>query len=246
MPDCLPPASRPDDRFPLWAEEPPVPPEGSLVPGSRFHEEQWVMAAGMLARGASFQQVARAMGCSRTTLWRAYYGSQAFRHRVWWERQALNRESDLRLASLRALVTEQVERLVSAVDPSTVRWLAERLGLFKDFDSQPGMERRESAPAAAPSGKSPDLPPADPQPAPPAASAGLADAAGPFDDDSVPGALRERTPPDPKAVAAILARPEAEGQKGVYPWTYNPDDPFPNLGSALERQGGQGAFTRRR
>ncbi|MCM8733369.1 hypothetical protein M5E06_04065 [Azospirillum sp. A1-3] len=26
------------------------------------------MAAGILARGASFQQVARAMGCSRTTL----------------------------------------------------------------------------------------------------------------------------------------------------------------------------------
>ncbi|CAO3437222.1 hypothetical protein [Azospirillum doebereinerae] len=33
--------------LPRWAEEPPVPPEGSLVPGSRFAEEQWVMAAGM-------------------------------------------------------------------------------------------------------------------------------------------------------------------------------------------------------
>jgi hypothetical protein len=242
MPDCLPPASHPADRFPLWAEEPPVPPEGSLVPGSRFHEEQWIMAAGMLARGASFMQVARAMGCSRTTLWRAYYGSQAFRHRVWWERQALNRESDLRLASLRALVTEQVERLVSSGDPSTVRWLAERLGLFKDYDSKPGMERRESAPAAT----APDIPPAGPRPAPPAAPADPADAAEPFDDDSVPGAIRERTPPNPAAIAAILARPESEGPKGVYPWTYNPDDAFPNLGSALERQGGQGAFTRRR
>ena len=167
MPDCLPPTSRPADSFPLWAEEPPVPPEGSLVPGSRFHEEQWIMAAGMLARGASFMQVARAMGCSRTTLWRAYYGSKAFRHRVWWERQALNRESDLRLASLRAQVTEQIERLVSAGDPSTVRWLAERLGLFKDFDAQPGkdgrgIDARENTPAVAPSTKSPDLPPADP------------------------------------------------------------------------------------
>ncbi|MFS2009900.1 hypothetical protein ACCD06_08520 [Azospirillum sp. CT11-132] len=246
MPDCLPPASHPADRFPLWAEEPPVPPEGSLVPGSRFHEEQWIMAAGMLARGASFMQVARAMGCSRTTLWRAYYGSKAFRHRVWWERQALNRESDLRLASLRAQVTEQIERLVSAGDPSTVRWLAERLGLFKEFDAQPGKDGRENTPAAAPSTKSPDLPPADPQPAPPAASADLADPAEPFDDDSVPGALRERTPPNSAEVAAILARPEAEGPKGVYPWTYNPDDAFPNLGSALERRGGQGAFTRRR
>ena len=155
MPDCLNPAetvtstSHPADSLPRWAEEPPVPPEGSLVPGSRFHEEQWVMAAGMLARGASFQQVARAMGCSRTTLWRAYYGSQAFRYRVWWERQALNRESDLRLASLRALVTEQIERLVSSGDPSTVRWLAERLGLFRDFDG-PQPRRPRAEPAGAP------------------------------------------------------------------------------------------------
>ena len=118
------------DHFPLWAEEPPVPAEGSLVPGSQFHEEQWIMAAGMLARGSSFLSVARAMGCSRTTLWRAYYGSKDFRHRVWWERQALNREAELRLSSLRALVAEQIERLVSAGDPSTVRWLADRLGLL--------------------------------------------------------------------------------------------------------------------
>ncbi|MBP2303970.1 hypothetical protein GBZ48_03465 [Azospirillum melinis] len=218
MPDCLSPANHPADHFPRWAEEPPVPPEGSLVPGSRFHEEQWVMAAGMLARGASFQQVARAMGCSRTTLWRAYYGSQAFRHRVWWERQALNRESELRLGSLRALVTEQIERLVSSGDPSTVRWLAERLGLFKDFDDL------AASPAAAE--------PAAPLPG--------------LDDDSIPGAIREHTPPDPKVIAAIIARPEAEGPKGVYPWTVNPDDPYPNLGSALERQGGEGAFPRRR
>ncbi|MBY6263204.1 hypothetical protein EI613_14960 [Azospirillum sp. 412522] len=40
-----------NDHFPLWAEEPPVPSEGSLVPGSQFHEEQWIMAAGMLALG---------------------------------------------------------------------------------------------------------------------------------------------------------------------------------------------------
>ncbi|SMF84667.1 hypothetical protein SAMN02982917_5827 [Azospirillum oryzae] len=127
-----------DDHFPLWAEEPPVPSEGSLVPGSQFHEEQWVMAAGMLARGSSFLYVARAMGCSRTTLWRAYYGSKDFRHRVWWERQALNREADLRLSSLRSLVVEQIERLVSSGDPSTVRWLADRLGILDGLAAQPG------------------------------------------------------------------------------------------------------------
>ncbi|XKH36541.1 hypothetical protein ACIU1J_14115 [Azospirillum doebereinerae] len=43
--------------------------------------------------------------------------------------------------------------------------------------------------------------------------------------------------PDPSAIAAILARPEAEGPKGAYPWTFNPDDPYPSLGSAEERRG---------
>ncbi|BAI72329.1 hypothetical protein AZL_016910 [Azospirillum sp. B510] len=283
--DCLPPnkaaANAPDNAanaaaagLPWWAEDPPVPADGSLVPGSRFHEEQWVMAAGMLARGASFQQVARAMGCSRTTLWRAYYGSPAFTHRVWWERQALNRESELRLASLRALATEQIERLVSAGDPSTVRWVADRLGLFKGLDSQPAETVRPAAAGwdAAPPDTMPSqtMPPASPAPDPmreagadpepaihpaadPAAdcadapiahfAAGLA--AADLDDDSVPGALRERTPPDPHEVAAVLARPEAEGPKGVYPWTLNPDDRFPNLGSARERRGGAAAFPRR-
>ena len=212
-----------DDRFPCWAEEPPVPAEGSLVPGSQFHEEQWIMAAGMLARDNSFLQVARAMGCSRTTLWRAYYGSKDFRLRVWWEREALNREAELRLSSLRALVAEQIERLVSAGDPSTVRWLAERLGLFAGLDT--------AKQQAAQQQPRPEDPPAVPVPE--------------LDDD-VPGALRERTPPDPAMVAAILARPEAEGPKGVFPWTANQYEHYPNLNPGPVSRRGAGAFSWRR
>ncbi len=315
MPDCLNHTTPATDRFPAWAEEPPVV-KGSLVPDSRFHEELWVMAAGMLARGASFQQVARAMGCSRTTLWRAYYGSEALRVRVWWERQSLNREAELRLGSLRALAVEQLERLVSVGDPATVRWVADRLGLFAEPRAATGTapataattsppraptaaasaestppasdpsitEPTESAPTestltestptgAAPteSTATPSTPPesapdlcarpaaASPAPASPAPASANAPhspdsarlvasiaATGPIpDDDCDPGALRERFPPDPEAIAALLARPEAEGPKGVYPWTLNPDDRFPNLGSAVERRGGRGAWLRR-
>ncbi|MBY6264845.1 hypothetical protein EI613_23415 [Azospirillum sp. 412522] len=221
-----------NDHFPLWAEEPPKPSEGSLVPGSQFHEEQWIMAAGMLARGTSFLHVSRSMGCSRTTLWRAYYGSKDFRHRVWWERQALNREAELRLSSLRILVAEQIERLVSAGDPATVRWLAERLGLFAGLDLP--ANRRQASQPDDPSAPRPAPRPEDP----PAVTV-------PELDDDLPGALRERTPPDPRAVAAILDRPEAAGPKGVFPWTANPDDPYPSLGSAQERRGAKVAFRRR-
>ncbi|CAO3419890.1 hypothetical protein [Azospirillum endophyticum] len=221
-----------NDHFPRWAEEPPVPAEGSLVPGSQFHEEQWIMAAGMLAHGSSFLHVSRAMGCSRTTLWRAYYSSKDFRHRVWWERQALNREAELRLPSLRILVAEQIERLVSAGDPATIRWLADRIGLFNGLDL-PTATRREAPPpddrpAAKPTPK-PDDPPA---------------VTVPELDDDVPGALRERTPPDPRAVAAILNRPEAEGPKGVYPWTVNPDESYPGLAAEPQGRRGTAAFRR--
>ncbi|MGF7173913.1 hypothetical protein [Azospirillum doebereinerae] len=230
----------PAAALPRWAEEPPVPPEGSLVPGSRFAEEQWVMAAGMLARGSSFLHVARALGCSRTTLWRAYYGSQALRVRVWWERQALNREAELRLSSLRDLVAQQVERLVSAGDPATVRWAADRLGLFAAPDAglhaQPGPDAGHPPPEpTAQPAEAVIAPPSAPPPSMPPPSMPPLTAFD--DDDAVPGAFREQTRPNPAIVAAILAQPEADGPKGVYPWTLNPDDAYPSLGSAEERRG---------
>ena len=187
------------DRFPCWAEEPPVPAEGSLVPGSQFHEEQWIMAAGMLARGNSFLQVSRAMGCSRTTLWRAYYGSKDFRHRVWWERQALNREAELRLSSLRVLVAEQIERLVTSGDPATVRWLAERLGLFAGLDAPAG--KHAPAPAAKPAPK-PEEPPAVTVSEP---------------DDDLPGAPDERIPSNPAPVNRRAAAPVSGRRQMEHP-----------------------------
>ncbi|SMF22666.1 hypothetical protein SAMN02982917_1083 [Azospirillum oryzae] len=229
----LDPRSFTNDHFPRWAEEPPTPSEGSLVPGSQFHEEQWIMAAGMLARGNSFLQVSRAMGCSRTTLWRAYYGSKDFRHRVWWERQALNREAELRLSSLRALVAEQIERLVSAGDPSTVRWLAERLGLFAGLDAN----RDANRDAAATESRAPK--PAPSPEDPPAVTV-------PELDDDLPGELRERMSPDPAMVAAVLAQPEAEGPKGVFPWTLNQYEHYPNLNPGPVPRRGAGAFSDRR
>ncbi|MGF7175614.1 hypothetical protein [Azospirillum doebereinerae] len=300
--------SIPAPNFPRWAEEPPVPPDGSLVPGSRFAEEQWVMAAGMLARGSSFLHVARALGCSRTTLWRAYYGSQPLRVRVWWERQALNREAELRLSSLRDLVAQQVERLVAMGDPATVRWAADRLGLFGApsgaFQSQPETGIGHLSPSPAPgegmeptaagrtgaegdrsaecgreacerprgpprsggkgeglsehgSSTTPDSPSPSPlRGSPPSPETGegfgaTGDCAAPAGtvfgppaaplfpafDDAVPGAFREPALPDPAIIAAILARPEADGPKGAYPWTFNPDDAYPSLGSAEERRG---------
>ncbi|MBY6266145.1 hypothetical protein EI613_30170 [Azospirillum sp. 412522] len=219
-----------NENFPRWAEEPPTPAEGALVPGSQFHEEQWIMAAGMLARGNSFLQVSRAMGCSRTTLWRAYYGSKDFRHRVWWERQALNREAELRLSSLRILVAEQIERLVTSGDPATVRWLAERLGLFAGLDARRDM----------PDARSPDARAQAPLPGdPPAVTV-------PELDDDVPGELRERMPPNPAMIAAVVAQPEAAGPKGVFPWTVNQHEEYPNLNPGPVSRRGAGAFSWRR
>ena len=58
--------------------------------------------------------------------------------------------------------------------------------------------------------------------------------------------MRERTPPDPAMVAAILARPEAEGPKGVFPWTANQYEHYPNLNPGPVSRRGAGAFSWRR
>ena len=77
-------------------------------------------------------QVARAMGCHRTTVWRAYYTSPAFRERIAWERLCLKREAQSRLKGLRHLVATQIEKAVANGDMKTTRWLADRLGMIPD------------------------------------------------------------------------------------------------------------------
>lgn len=271
--------------FPGHIEEEPVFPDHKerdctgfnepLVPGSRFHDEEWVMAAGMLARGASFMSVSRAMGCSRTTLWRAYHKSASFRERVWWERQQLNKEAGLRLGSVRAMAVEQLERLVSQGDPATVRWVCDRMGIFgpkmvgekasRPVASNPHSQTPfnpsptsvgEGEPEEGASREEPTFTPADV--AELNALSGdpnltLADWGDGYatlddvimDDDRVPGAMRERAPPSPAQMALIEALEEKWGRMGRFPWTVNPEVEFPSLGSKIERAGGGATFVRR-
>ncbi|MBP2294504.1 hypothetical protein [Azospirillum rugosum] len=126
-------------------DEPPEPPGGQLVPGSRFSDEQWARAAYMIAAGCPFIQVARTMGCSRSTLWRAYTPSPDFRHRIAWEKRHHEREARQAIRSLHKMVAVQIETAVSRGDMKTVRWAADRLGMMDryrlDDDDPMGMEK---------------------------------------------------------------------------------------------------------
>jgi len=122
-----------------------------LVPGSRFSDEQWERAAYMIASGCAMIQVAKNMGASRATIWRAYTTSKDFRIRIWWERQHLIREAKARVRSLRAMVATQLEHAVLKGDMTTVRWLADRLGMVgldatEPPDEDPAAFRGEFAP----------------------------------------------------------------------------------------------------
>jgi len=135
------------DRHPL--EEPPRPARGALVPGSRFSEVQWARAAYMLAAGCSMLQVARTMGCTRVTVWRAYHASPDFRVRITWERHHLEREARMRVRSLGRLVAVELERAVMRGDMTTVRWLANKLGVVRDLtkeEADPAAFREEFPP----------------------------------------------------------------------------------------------------
>ncbi|MBP2315246.1 helix-turn-helix domain-containing protein [Azospirillum soli] len=116
-------------NLPVELSEPPIPPNGQLVPGSRYSDADWAMAAHRLASGWPVLQVARAMGCHRNTIWRAYYVSRAFRERVEWERACLRREASARLRSLSHVVTAHIENAISKGDMHTIRWLAGQLKL---------------------------------------------------------------------------------------------------------------------
>jgi hypothetical protein len=126
------------DKIPNYSaihplSEPPMPEGGKLVPGSRFSEEQWERAAYMIAGGCPFIQVSKAVGMSRTTLWRAYHMAPDFRHRVFWERRNQTREAQARVRSLEYMVAIQLEKAVSRGEMKTVRWLADRLGVVARF-----------------------------------------------------------------------------------------------------------------
>lgn len=128
-------------------DEPPKPAGGRLVPGSRFSEEQWERAAYMIAAGCAMIQVAKTMGASRATIWRAYTTSAEFRERIWWERQHLLRESKARIRSLRNMVATQLEHAVNRGDMTTVRWLARQLGVVeRERDDEPTSFRGEFTP----------------------------------------------------------------------------------------------------
>ena len=126
-------------------DEPPEPPTGTLVPGSRFSDEQWARAAYMIAAGCPFIQVARTMGCSRSTLWRAYTLSPDFRHRIAWEKRHHQREAQQVIRSLHKMVAVQIETAVARGDMKTVRWAADRLGMMDRYRLDPndpaGMEK---------------------------------------------------------------------------------------------------------
>ncbi|PWC51613.1 hypothetical protein TSA6c_13775, partial [Azospirillum sp. TSA6c] len=67
-----------------------------------------------------------------------------------------------------------------------------------------------------------------------------------LDDDDIPGAIRERHPPSPAMIAAVVAQPEAAGPKGVFPYTLNQYEEYPNLNPGPVGRRGVGAFSWRR
>lgn len=141
------------DLHPL--EEPPRPARGALVPGSRFSEVQWARAAYMIAAGCSMMQVAKTMGCTRVTVWRAYNTSPDLRVRIAWERHHLQREARSRIRSLSHMVAMALDRAVMRDDMTTVRWLADRLGVVKDLAKDDPVGDGAD-PAAFPEGGAPD------------------------------------------------------------------------------------------
>ncbi|MBP2309580.1 hypothetical protein [Azospirillum melinis] len=122
-----------------------------------------------------------------------------------------------------------------------MRWLAERLGLIPGLGSArtASLDSREVGAEEGPAARPEDRPRAPRPEDPPAVTV-------PELDDDIPGALRERHPPSPAMVAAVVAQPEAEGPKGVFPWTVNQYEEYPNLNPGPVGRRAADAFSGRR
>lgn len=122
------PAAPPAPRA-VELEEPPLSPDGRLVPGSPYPDSDWAMAAHRMAAGWAVVQVARAMGCHRSTIWRAYHAAPAFRARVEWERSCQQREALHRVRALGAMAVARIEMALAQGDLATARWVIDRIAL---------------------------------------------------------------------------------------------------------------------
>ena len=109
--------------------EPVTPvPEHLSAPGRAGVD--WELACCMLASGTSMPEVARELGCSRTTLWRALKDSPELRLRIREERTCLAYESEARLGGLRGRLVMAIEAGVRRGDTRLIIWLAERLRIL--------------------------------------------------------------------------------------------------------------------
>ncbi|HYH18221.1 MAG TPA: helix-turn-helix domain-containing protein [Azospirillum sp.] len=133
----MPPTATPPPINPALSE-PPVPADGVLVPGSRYSDRDWALAAHRLALGWPVVQVAQAMGCHRNTVWRALQISEDFRARVAWERECLRHEAETRLASAVHLAAANIEKAVQEGDLKASYWVLDRLGPSRMLAPPPG------------------------------------------------------------------------------------------------------------
>lgn len=109
----------------------------------------WPQVAARLAQGVTMTQAAIEAGCARSTIWRKLKDSSDFRGALAAERARVAEEAAQRVAGLRTMVAETIEREVRAGNLRVVLWLADRLKLVAGDGSARGFDDEDDEVEAA-------------------------------------------------------------------------------------------------
>jgi len=120
-------------------------------PPAEAGPHDWDLAAAMLAQGAGVCNVARVLGCHRTTVWRRLQRSADFRQRIADLRADVLDEAGAAVDRLRQSVVEGIHREMALGNVRVLLWLADRLGVGSpDYLALDGLARPHPTPAARP------------------------------------------------------------------------------------------------
>lgn len=127
--------------------QPPSPPPAVVEWTSRI---DWAHVAQLLARGHTIPFVADAIGCARTTIWRALKQSNGLRRRLAEEQAKVECQVGARLYGLQPLVADLLEQRVRQGDVRVALWLAKNLGMLRQrYPTAPVLTQDQQRAAAA-------------------------------------------------------------------------------------------------
>lgn len=106
-----------------------IPQNGEVIPKERRKRYNWDVAASLLARGLSAEDVAARLGCHRQSLFRAIRRSPGLRERIRKEKLEIMYETGAYIEGQRSAIADKLMQLAMEGDSRVLLFLAKKLDI---------------------------------------------------------------------------------------------------------------------